>query len=249
MLLPNPSNPDTASPSTVFDDLSHRLPPLPFWLRMVQAGEHENLQYAFGGPGRTGDVALVDPTWELEGIAALLETEGRTPRTALFTHGHWDHIGGAPWSAGHGIEVVVHEAADQHPKVQEARDAGGAVRLVRDGDVLELDGVRVEVLATPGHQRDAVCYLVGAASGPQAIFTGDTLFIGSCGRTDFPGGDTALMFDSMRRLASLGGEVHVMPGHNYADAPTRPLSAQRKENAALSTTDRTQFAALPFLRG
>lgn len=233
----------------VFEDWSDRAPQLPFWFRQVQAGPHKNFHYLVGDPG-TRKALVVDPAFELDLLWSLAEEEGYTITRALFTHGHWDHVGGAEECARRGVrELVIHERGASHPKLKAAASGGATVRQVGDGDRLDADGLPVEVLWTPGHQPEASCYLVGPPGGPRVLFGGDTLFIGSCGRTDFPGGDTDAMFHSMVRLRNLAaaGVVHVMPGHHYADAPHRLLADEARDNPALSTTDPVAFGQLACL--
>ncbi len=237
----------------VFADVSDDLPSAGFYLRQLLSGPHENFHY-LAGAADAEEAFCVDPAFELDRLFSLASTEGRRVTTALFTHGHWDHIGGIPAIAQHGIDtVVLHEAAATHPKVAEAEAAGMRVRLVHDGDVLEVAGLAVKVLHTPGHQAESTCYLAAQPEQrrPAALFGGDTLFIDSCGRTDFPGGDTDAMFASMARLRELPepAAVIVLPGHHYAAKAWQSLADQCAANPALSVTDRAAFEKLAFLRG
>ena len=93
-----------------------------------------------------------------------------------------------------------------------------------DGDTLPLGGLTIEVITTPGHTEGGVTLRVG-----DALFTGDTLFAGSMGRTDFPGGNAGTMYESLRRLAALPGDYQVYPGH--MDSTT--LESERKNNTYL----------------
>src|SRR5262249_44641812 len=133
----------------------------------------------------------------------------------LITHGHPDHIEGVA-RARSLTGASVHAHALERDAVRARLIGSDPVDACADGDRLDIGDLRVTVLHTPGHTAGAVCYLVeqeGRAAG--ALFTGDTLFIGRCGRTDFPGSDPDAMYRSLRRLASLPPETEVYPGHDY----------------------------------
>jgi hydroxyacylglutathione hydrolase len=233
----------------VFKDMTEMAPGFPFYFLQVLAGPHDNFHYVVGDPA-SREAAVVDPAFGLERLFSIAARDGYRIRTALFTHAHWDHIGGVPEIFDWGVRTVcIHETARDHAKVEEAKAAGAEVRLLRDGDMMPIGAVPVIALHTPGHQPESTCYLAGDPGGAQALFGGDTLFIDSCGRTDFPGGDTETMYASMARLRALEGDIIVLPGHHYAAHPSRSLAAQRTKNPALATTDRADFDALPFLRG
>lgn len=172
---------------------------------------------------QTGQSAVIDPGELTERLADFLEENGlKNVVYILLTHGHFDHIMGvAQVKEKTGAQVVIHAldepcladeekslASREYPGVQMPVQAD---RLVADGDVLELGSLRIQVLHTPGHTRGGVCYVC-----ENAVFSGDTLFCHTCGRTDFPGGSMEQMRDSLQRLAELPGDYNVYPGHNRA---------------------------------
>lgn len=172
---------------------------------------------------------VIDPAGE---PVRLLEVVGGRPVEAVvLTHGHFDHVGAAAaLVAQTGAPLLVHELdADA---ITSADRNGGRVfgfdvaapppdRLLADGDSLEAAGVRLEVLHTPGHTPGSICLLGGGH-----LFTGDTLFSGSVGRTDFPGGDARAMARSVARLAALPDETLVHPGHG----PDTTIGRERRIN-------------------
>ena len=99
--------------------------------------------------------------------------------------------------------------------------AAKALPPINEGDVLQMDGVSFRVLHTPGHTPGSVCLLAG-----DVLLSGDTLFAGSCGRTDFPGGSWSQMMDSLTRLSKLEGDLRVLPGHMEDST----LERERKHN-------------------
>lgn len=145
---------------------------------------------------------------------------------AIDTHTHADHNSACKiLRERHGVKVVMHRAADA-PYVD--------IR-VNDGDVLQCGQVSLHVLYTPGHTEDSACWLAG-----NRIFTGDTLLIGGCGRTDLPGGNAAKQFGSLRRLASLGDDIQVCPGHDYRPALST-LGEEKKANARMLIPTEEEF--------
>ena len=181
----------------------------------------------------TGHGFLVDPAIYDERVdEALTELGIKELQYILLTHGHFDHILGVnEFKKKHPeAKVVIHKEDEafltdtvlshsmMHGLTQEPVKADV---LVEDGDVLAFDDTEFKVVHTPGHTRGSVVYLLD-----DLMFSGDTLFQMSCGRTDFPESDPASMRPSLQKLAALNGNYHVLPGHNaFSD-----LDFERKNN-------------------
>ena len=165
--------------------------------------------------------AIIDPGDAGAALADWLDNAGLTPEAVLLTHGHYDHVGGVAALRDRyaGIPVYVHEA-DTHLTADLSRGLQWTHHY-NEGDSLTVGGVEFRVLHTPGHTPGSVCLLAG-----DALFSGDTLFAGSCGRTDFPGGSWTQILKSLRRLSQLEGDLQVLSGHGEASH----LEAERKYN-------------------
>ena len=164
---------------------------------------------------------IVDPGAEPEAICAFLKAKGLTPALILFTHGHFDHIGAVdgilarypnlPVHVGPGdVPMIGHPMNAWPPDYEVVKKPATLVADLIEGATLTAGGLTAQVLATPGHTPGGVCILFAAQ---KLLLTGDTLFAGSCGRTDFPGGDKHQLDASLSRLAALDPELTVVPGH------------------------------------
>ena len=164
---------------------------------------------------------IIDPGYTPEVVLDKLEDLGLTAQAILLTHGHFDHVGGVrELAAETGCPVYLHEAELSMPPQMTAGPLF-YTNTYGEGDFVEAAGLSFKVLHTPGHTPGSVCLLC-----ENAMFSGDTLFWGSCGRTDLPGGSWATIRKSLLRLADLSGDYDVYPGHG--DATT--LSFERKMN-------------------
>jgi glyoxylase-like metal-dependent hydrolase (beta-lactamase superfamily II) len=145
---------------------------------------------------------------------------------AIDTHTHADHNSACKlMRERYGVQVVMHRATDA-PYVD---------IKVNDGDQISVGQCSFKFLYTPGHTQDAMCVLF-----EDRIFTGDTLLIGGCGRTDLPGGNAESQWNSLRRLEALGNEIRVYPGHDYREAVST-IGDEKQKNPRMTIASRDEF--------
>lgn len=171
--------------------------------------------------------AIIDPGAEAQRIVSRTKALGYAPAMILLTHGHYDHVTAVRDVLGLAGSMPVYLHPADYPYAPAGfyspRGLGELDEVVfyREGDTVTLGGLTVRVLETPGHTAGSVTLQVG-----DALFTGDTLFAGSCGRTDFETGSPRAMLRSLRRLALLEGDYRVFPGHEF----TSTLEEERRSN-------------------
>lgn len=181
-----------------------------------------------------GRAFVVDPGADAERIIAAAEAEGAKIEWVLLTHAHFDHIGAAAALQREGAQIVLHRDDVKLIKSFQNLSVLAGVKVehftpdvtVAGGETLDVAGVSVKVIHTPGHTAGSVCYVAG-----DVIFSGDTLFALSYGRTDFPTGSFAQLKNSVvNKLFALEGDYKVLPGH---EAPTT-LDYERAHNPILT---------------
>lgn len=183
-----------------------------------------------------GNAVVIDPGGDADRILRKAEEHGWKIQKILLTHGHFDHVSGVKaLKDATGAEIYIH-SADQgmltDPRENLAALFGmeylpvSADTVVSEGEVIALDELSFTVLHTPGHTPGSVCYLA-----ERTLFSGDTLFAGSIGRTDFPNGSDLQLSRSLQRLAALEGDYTVLSGHGEKTA----LEWERKSNPYLQT--------------
>jgi hydroxyacylglutathione hydrolase len=179
----------------------------------------------------TNDAVVVDPGFEPAALRRLLDAAGKEPVAVIATHAHLDHAGEAGDFA-EDLPVFVHEA-DAVAFTDETAWRAGFVnplapvkelRTVADGDILHLGGFAIEVMHTPGHTPGHCCLRTDAL-----VCSGDLVFAGAVGRSDFPNSDPAAMRASLQRFLTLADALHVLPGHG----PDTTVGDERASNPFL----------------
>ena len=178
----------------------------------------------------SGEAMVIDSGWETGPVVRAAAEERARVKYVVATHGHFDHVGTLKdLAAKLGANTVAHEASELGPDL-----------VVRDGDRLVLGRNQVTVLYTPGHTKDSICLFDGLE-----VFTGDTLFIGNCGRTDLPGGSTEQLFHSLHDiLLKLPPETTIYPGHDYGDVPNRKMGEESGLNPTLRARSLEEFTGI-----
>jgi len=184
------------------------------------------------GADGTDEAVVVDPGFTPGLVRRMLEIEGRRPVAVLATHGHFDHVGSAAEFCGDDLPLYIHEA-DVLALTDPAAWGGGIdvppvpvkdVRTVVDGDELTFAGFRIQVLHTPGHTPGSVCYRTDGW-----VLSGDLVFAGTIGRSDFANSSPSDMGRSLRRFLELPDPLEVYPGHG----PRTSVGRERERNPFL----------------
>lgn len=173
------------------------------------------------GDKKKKECAVVDPAWDVDAVLKEAAKDGMKVVAGILTHTHFDHANGVEGLIQKtGAKIYVHE--NEAKFLKEFKE-----HLVetRDGSKLRIGDLEMTFLHTPGHTEGAQCVLAG-----DRIITGDTLFVGACGRCDLPGGDEKKMMQSLKRLAGLDGSLQVFPGHAYGDADSSTIGNEQRTN-------------------
>lgn len=172
-------------------------------------------------PEGSGRCVVIDPGYEPDTILGKCEELGLTVEAILLTHGHFDHVGAVrELAADTGCRVYLNPAETAMPTMLTAGKLYYTDEL-SDGLTFTAAGMDFSVLSTPGHTPGSVCLITD-----KILFSGDTLFAGSCGRTDLPGGDFDQMRSSLARLAALEEDYWVLPGHGESTT----LASEKRHN-------------------
>ena len=184
--------------------------------------------------GASDCCAVIDPGYDPQRILTHLDKRGLNLDAILLTHGHFDHVGAVEALVkATGCKLWMSQSdytqfkTPQNDFFYPIHDCDFTeVRFCEEGEIIRVGQLTFSVMETPGHTYGSVCYLC-----ENAVFSGDTLFAGSCGRTDLPGGDWNTIEQSLARLAELDGDLTVYPGHGG------------------STTIKQEQRTNPYLRG
>lgn len=190
------------------------------YLKQIEVGPMENFVYLIGDREKR-ECVMVDPAWEVDRVLAEAAADNMKVTGGLVTHTHFDHVNGAgDLVAKTGGKIYVHRSEAEFLKGMKSD-----LENVDSGYRLEVGGIEITFLHTPGHTPGSQCFLV-----QNRLVSGDTLFINACGRCDLPGGNAEQMYHSLERLGKLGGGVLLFPGHNYAEKPVSTIGEEKRHN-------------------
>lgn len=173
------------------------------------------------------EAAVIDPSFNADAIVRMAKEHGFMIKYVINTHDHMDHTAdNEKLRSVFGAKLVAHRLSRVKKDVS-----------VVDGDVIKLGKIAIKVIHTQGHTKDSICLLVDGK-----LLTGDTLFVGECGRTDLPGGSSESLYDSLfQKLMKLDDSVEVYPGHDYGPRPHSTIGVEKRTNYVLQNRTREEF--------
>jgi glyoxylase-like metal-dependent hydrolase (beta-lactamase superfamily II) len=175
----------------------------------------------------SGETAVVDPSFNIDAIILILKDQNFNLKYIINTHGHTDHTAG-----NEQLKTAFHSKIVAHKLSHVNQDIS-----VVDGDTIRLGSITIKVMHTPGHTPDGICLLTDGK-----LLTGDTLFVGECGRTDLPGSSAKDMYISLlQKIAELDDAIEVYPGHDYGPRPNSTIAKEKQTNYTLQNRTLQQF--------
>lgn len=171
---------------------------------------------------------IVDPSWDLDTIFEYIKKNNLQIKFIINTHSHFDHtLGNEQVVQVTGAKIMQHRNSPLHKD-----------KILEDGDRIEFGSSIIDVIYTPGHTKDSICLIVDN----EIILTGDTIFVGSCGRLDLPGGSASEMFDSIYgKLSNLDEKLIVYPGHHYGSKKTSSMRDEKQNNFVFKFRSKEEF--------
>jgi hydroxyacylglutathione hydrolase len=196
----------------------------------------DNFSYVVYCPDKK-DTLIVDPSYDASKALDFIKQNNLILKYIIITHYHFDHTKdiASIKKAFSSVKIIASELDGK--KLGEKADI-----FVTDGQKLKLGNINLQFILTPGHTLGGICVLVDDKS----IITGDTLFIGDCGRTDLPGGNINHMYKSLQeKIKVLPDNIIVYPGHDYGEKPFDTLGNQKRKNKTLLARNIEEFSKIP----
>lgn len=198
-------------------------------IHQTQVGQMQNFTYVVEDED-TSEAIIIDPSWDLDKIEQVINRNGLKVKYIVNTHHHFDHtLGNQRMKDSTNADIIQHENSELDHDIS-----------VKDGDTIKFGNSELKVIHTPGHSKDSICLV-----GDGKIFSGDTLFVGNCGRVDLPGGSAAELYDSLfDKLYNLDENLVVYSGHNYGSSPTSTMGNEKMNNFVLQKRPKEEFVQL-----
>ncbi len=195
-------------------------------VHQIQVGNMQNFTYVVEDE-ETDEAIVIDPSWDLEQIEQIIQRNNLKIKYIINTHHHFDHTLG-----NEGMVKLTNAQIIQHEKSELKHDI-----TVKDGDVIKFGNSKLTVLYTPGHSKDSMCLI-----GDGIFFSGDTLFVGNCGRIDLPGGSAKELYHSLFDvLYSLNDDLILYCGHNYGNSLTSTIGKEKLTNFVMQKRTEQEF--------
>ena len=190
-------------------------------------GEMDNFTYIIIDEKNRNSI-IVDPSWDLDIIFDFLNKNKLDNEFIINTHSHFDHVlGNEQVVKTTGAKIIQHKASPLKKDIE-----------VNDDELIKFGDSQIKIIHTPGHSGDSICLIIN----DKIILTGDTLFVGSCGRIDLPGSDPIQMYYSIyNKLINLDENLTVYPGHHYGSTKTSTLRDEKKSNFVFKFHNREEF--------
>ncbi len=198
-------------------------------VHQIQVGDMQNFSYILEDE-ETEEAIIIDPSWDLENIEQTIKRNDLKIKYIVNTHHHFDHtLGNEAMAKLTGAKIIQHEASELKHDL-----------TVTDGDKITFGDSELSIIHTPGHSKDGICLV-----GDGKIFSGDTLFVGNCGRVDLPGGSSKELYRSLFEIISnLDDNLVLYPGHNYGPTPTSTLGKEKATNFVMQKRTEQEFTTI-----
>ena len=195
-------------------------------VHQIQVGNMQNFTYIVEDDD-TNEGIVLDPSWDLDQIEQVITRNDLKIKYIVNTHHHFDHtLGNEALAKSTGAKIIQHEASELQNDI-----------TVKDGDVINFGNSELRVLHTSGHSKDSICLI-----GDGKIFSGDTLFVGNCGRIDLPGGSAKELYHSLFDvLYHLDETLILYPGHNYGTSATSTIGKEKTTNLVMQKRTEGEF--------
>jgi hydroxyacylglutathione hydrolase len=195
-------------------------------VHQILVGSMQNFAYVVEDDD-TDEAIVIDPSWDLDKIEQIITRNNLKIKYIVNTHHHFDHtLGNEAMAKSTEAKIIQHEESDLQNDI-----------TVKDGDVINFGNSELRIVHTPGHSKDSICLI-----GDGKIFSGDTLFVGNCGRIDLPGGSAKELYHSLFDvLYSLDDNLTLYPGHNYGPSAISTIGKEKTTNLVMQRRTEKEF--------